>query len=138
MAVKGLGDMIPKLVQPNGLVTEEVCSYAPVVENYKVDPFNHGNISLKLAKDIFKNGEILEKEAANFKHPVIMYFAEADKLTNFAAGKAFMENVGSSDKTFKAFGDGLRHESELLFFFYLNSEGREFGRLLRLFGRSAG
>ncbi|KAJ3103616.1 hypothetical protein HDU97_009955 [Phlyctochytrium planicorne] len=109
-AAKVLGtSVMPKFSQPNGLILSELCTDQAVIDAYKADPFNHDQITLRLARDIIFYGDELIKDAGKFEHPIIMYFSEVDKLTGFEGGKTFMDKVKSSDKTFKPFTE-LKHE----------------------------
>ncbi|KAJ3414298.1 hypothetical protein HDV05_006747 [Chytridiales sp. JEL 0842] len=107
--VKAIGNFVPKITQPNELILSNICTSPQVLEAYMADPLVHGEISFKLAKDIFDFADKLDAQASTFNLPVLTYFAEQDKMTDFKAGKAWHEKCGSTDKTFKAIPD-LFHE----------------------------
>ncbi|KAI8839353.1 Alpha/Beta hydrolase protein [Chytriomyces cf. hyalinus JEL632] len=108
-----LGGFLGKVTQPNELELDGLCSHDPVVDEYVRDPLNHGQISLRLAKDMLVHQKLLLSEAATFTTPLIMYHSCLDRFTAISATEKFMDTCGSTDKKYNGFSEGQKLEHEI-------------------------
>ncbi|KAL2913973.1 hypothetical protein HK105_206564 [Polyrhizophydium stewartii] len=109
-AAKAFGtNILEKFNDDNKLDLNGISTDPAIIEAYKADPFVHGRISLRAARDIFVYGDRLMAEAPSFVAPIYIAHSPNDLLTSFDKSKAFFERLGSTDKTFREF-PGLAHE----------------------------
>ncbi|KAI8839354.1 Alpha/Beta hydrolase protein [Chytriomyces cf. hyalinus JEL632] len=82
------------------------------VLGYVRDPLNHGRITARLARDMFRHEDWMISVAAEFNTPVLLCHNFNDKITDAVASNGFVEAAASVDKTFVGFDAalGLGHE----------------------------
>ncbi|KAJ3061216.1 hypothetical protein HDU98_002864 [Podochytrium sp. JEL0797] len=100
-----------KIVQPNELELNGLCSSETVIQDYLKDPLVHGMISLRLVRDMLVHSELLKRLSKRFTTPLIIYHSEGDRFTSAKGAELFVNECGSKDKIFKGFaGQSLEHE----------------------------
>jgi hypothetical protein len=108
--------MVARYTDANNLVLEDLCSEQSVRDAYMADELTHERflsffdfyrISLGLLSDIVEKSKDLFASAAEFKHSVLIVHKEGDTFTDCTGSKDFIDQIGSSDKTFKAFPSSL-------------------------------
>ncbi|KAI8607806.1 Alpha/Beta hydrolase protein [Chytriomyces sp. MP71] len=111
--IRLLGGVLGKVTQPNELDLEGLCSSDPVVEAYLKDPFNHGLISFRLAKDMLVHQKMLLDSAGSWNTPLIMYHNCRDRFTDAKTSESYFNAAsGVTDKKFYGFQESqmLEHE----------------------------
>jgi alpha-beta hydrolase superfamily lysophospholipase len=104
------GNLFPRQAVDNTLELKGLSRDQAVIDAYLKDPYVHPKISFRLGKDIFEHADMLMKNRANFKYPVLCLHPPLDLLTSFDAAKTFFDDsLGSTDKTFKPI-DEAYHE----------------------------
>jgi alpha-beta hydrolase superfamily lysophospholipase len=100
--------LAPGLIQKNGLDLGNLSHDPTVAEKYIADPLVHDLLSAELGMGILEYGNWLETHETKSQVPVLMMHGTDDKLTNFAASKAFSEKA-KGNITFKPW-PGMYHE----------------------------
>jgi len=78
-------------------------------EEYGKDPQVIRDVTIKMAANIMDLAPAIFGGAPNITKPILVAHGTHDKITSYDASKEFMEQVASSDKTFKSL-DGWYHE----------------------------
>lgn len=100
--------LAPGLIQKNGLDLGNLSHDQLVAEKYVADPLVHNLLSAELGMGILEYGNWLETNETHSQVPVLIMHGSEDKLTNFAASKAFSEKA-EENITFKPW-PGMYHE----------------------------
>lgn len=100
--------LAPGLIQKNGLDLGNLSHDPLVAEKYVADPLVHNLLSAELGMGILEYGNWLETNETHSQVPVLIMHGSEDKLTNFAASKAFSEKA-EGNVTFKPW-PGMYHE----------------------------
>jgi alpha-beta hydrolase superfamily lysophospholipase len=96
-----VADIIPSLIQPSGLKSEDISSIKEEVSKYEEDPLVHSKISAKLFTSIVKGGEYLIHNTHKFKHPIFLAHGQQDKIISHDATAEFAKD--SRLFTFKSY-----------------------------------
>ncbi|SMG32339.1 Lysophospholipase, alpha-beta hydrolase superfamily [Marivirga sericea] len=96
-----VADIIPSLIQPSGLKTEDISSIKEEVEKYENDPLIHDKVSAKLFTSITKGGEYLIHNTHKFKHTIFLAHGQMDKVISHDATAGFAKD--SNLFTFKSY-----------------------------------
>lgn len=108
-----IGRLIARLAPGIGLIALDpsgVSRDPEVVAAYNADPLvNHGKVSAGLAVAIFDTMDRVNAEAAAITLPILVMHGEADTMAAPSGSAAFIDAVGSSDKTLTLL-PGLFHE----------------------------
>jgi len=100
--------LAPGLIQKNGLDLGNLSHDPLVAEKYVADPLVHNLLSAELGMGILEYGNWLETNETHSHVPVLIMHGTEDKLTNFAASKAF-SGKAEGNVTFKPW-PGMYHE----------------------------
>ncbi|KAJ3246748.1 hypothetical protein HDU78_006283 [Chytriomyces hyalinus] len=110
--VNVVGGVLGRVSEPSGLDLNDINSTDEGVLGYVRDPLNHGRITARLARDMFRHEDWMTSVAAEFRTPVLLCHNFNDKITDAVASNGFVEAAASVDKTFVGFDAamGLGHE----------------------------
>lgn len=80
------------------------------VRAYREDPLvTHGRVKAKIGTEMTEAGAVLMRRATDLRVPLLVFHGGGDRLASPAATRAFVDRVGSDDKTFHAYEGGY-HE----------------------------
>jgi alpha-beta hydrolase superfamily lysophospholipase len=79
--------ILPSLVQPSGLVVDDISHDRAVVEKYKSDPLVHGKISVGLFHSATTAGKYVLENSGAIKVPLLLMHGSDDKLTSPEASR---------------------------------------------------
>lgn len=102
--------VLPTLALPSGLVGKDLTHDLARARLYDEDPLVFKKATSRWFVESQRAQEKALASAQALTLPVYVLFGEADPIASLAAGKAFYERAGSSDKTFDA-RPGLLHET---------------------------
>jgi alpha-beta hydrolase superfamily lysophospholipase len=109
LAAKTMKTLMPAMTINNGLDVNNLSHNPKVIKDYREDPLVHPMISLKLAMDIFSNGDWAVDNAEKFPIPLLLLIGSDDHIINLDKIKQFAENAPSNLLTFEIFS-GFYHE----------------------------
>ena len=96
-----LAATVPKLKIVPKVVAAHVNKDPARVKEYEDDPLiYHDNIPVRSGSEMLKGFGDFSRHRAGFSLPIYAHHGTADKITSFAATRAFLDAVGSTDKTF--------------------------------------
>ncbi len=96
-----LASAVPRLKIVPKVVAAHVNRDPARVREYEEDPLiYHDNIPVRSGSEMLKGFGEFGKHRAEFSLPIYAHHGTADKITSFAATKAFLDAVSSTDKTF--------------------------------------
>lgn len=104
-----LSIFFPTMALSNGIEAEYLSRNPQIVEDYQKDPLVHNKITARLASEIFKNIDIVFKDARNFTTPVLFVAGSEDRIVSPEGTKKLFSSVLSKDKKLIIF-DGGYHE----------------------------
>jgi acylglycerol lipase len=81
-------NILPALVQPSGLVVEDISHDQTVVEAYKKDPLVHGKISVGLFHSAVTAGNFALANASRIDIPVLLMHGADDRITSPEGSRA--------------------------------------------------
>jgi len=104
-----IGTIFPKM-KTVGLDGKYISKDQAVVKAYQEDPLvYHKKSHAKTGWEIMKAMKWVQSKASEFSYPLYLGHGTEDKLTELEGSKVFIENIKSTDKTFKIY-EGLYHE----------------------------
>jgi len=80
-------NILPSLVQPSGLVVEDISHDKAVVEKYKSDPLVHGKISVGLFLGATTAGKYVLANSASIKVPILLMHGSEDHIASPEASR---------------------------------------------------
>jgi alpha-beta hydrolase superfamily lysophospholipase len=101
--------LVPKLGIPMGLTGADVTHDPVRAKAYESDPLVFKNARARWFTEATKAQERALARAGELRMPLYVLFGGADHVAKPAAGKAFVERAGSTDKTWEEL-PGLYHE----------------------------
>ncbi|KAI8606806.1 Alpha/Beta hydrolase protein, partial [Chytriomyces sp. MP71] len=105
-----IGDVVPRFTPPVEAVDgDSLCSHEPTNLAILESPLCHNQVSAKLGKDIITWGARLRHDASKFTYPILVAHGVADTITSPMASKKFAAECASTDKEYKAVGEGALH-----------------------------
>jgi alpha-beta hydrolase superfamily lysophospholipase len=100
-------NILPSLVQPNGLVVEHISHDPAVVTNYRNDPMVHDRISVSLFINATNAAAHSLTHAENLRIPLLLIHGSEDKLTSPGGSREFASKCNHA--TLKIWDNGY-HE----------------------------
>jgi alpha-beta hydrolase superfamily lysophospholipase len=88
-----LKSIAPKMTLSNDVYFNGISRDPEVLEKYANDPLTHGVISARAGIDIYRNNQFLKQYAGEMPVKTLLLHGTEDKLTSFAASKAFVNRV---------------------------------------------
>ncbi|KAJ3179977.1 hypothetical protein HDU85_004261 [Gaertneriomyces sp. JEL0708] len=107
--IKFLSPLAYKLQAAPGPLRPEHILDEEFHENFLSDPWRHNFMTLRTLRDFIVYGRKLERGAAHFAWPVLIYHAQGDVLTDCNASEKFIKDAASTDKTLRLFVNA-KHE----------------------------
>jgi alpha-beta hydrolase superfamily lysophospholipase len=101
-------NIIPSLTLKVPFNPEEMTHDEERMSLYKVDPLNHGEISIRLYKEMNKAAETALGSLYKINHPLLLMHGTADPITSSNASKNYVFNASSS--THLKLWEGQYHE----------------------------
>ena len=108
-AAKLLSRFLPSFTIDNGLDVNNLSHDPQVIKDYKDDPLVHPKVSLKLATDMFANGEWIVGNAAKIPIPMLVLQGGMDHIVSKEMVEQFVNNAPEKITTYKLYPD-LYHE----------------------------
>lgn len=87
--VRGISKIAPDFAIKAKLDKEKISTLPAEQDAYFNDPLNHGYLGGKLALSLFQTGDAIAACAPDFPYDVLVTHGTQDRLTDYAAGKAF-------------------------------------------------
>ena len=96
-----LAATVPNLRIVPKVVAAHVNKDPEEVKKYEEDPLiYHDNIPVRSGSEMLKGFEAFSRRRGEFTLPIYAHHGDADKITSFAATRAFLDAVSSTDTTF--------------------------------------
>lgn len=108
LIVKALGNIIPAMSLPDGILTEDLSRNAEIKRCYDEDPLIHHRMTLRFYMTMTKAAEWALEHAGDFPVPLLLMHGSEDRITAIEGSREFAEKV-RGDCTFKVW-NGLFHE----------------------------
>ena len=101
--------LFPTVAFSNGIDVKYLSRNPKIVEDYQKDPLVHNKITARLASEIFKNTDVVFRNAKSFTTPVLFVAGSEDRVVPHEGTKKLFSSVSSKDKKMIIF-DGGYHE----------------------------
>jgi alpha-beta hydrolase superfamily lysophospholipase len=104
-----LSGVLPAFALDSGITGEPLAHDADLLSSFPDLSLTHTKITARMGTTVFDAADYALAHAAEFKLPLFILQAGADRLASAAASKAFCERAGSGDKQYRLL-EGMFHE----------------------------
>jgi alpha-beta hydrolase superfamily lysophospholipase len=101
--------LMPRLSLSHSVESSVVCSDPKVVEDYELDPYNHGKVTARWFTEYLSAVDRLRENASKIKTPVAIWHGEGDELVEPWVSEQLFDRLLMPNKQRKVIPDAL-HE----------------------------